>query len=173
MTELTKKDHTLIPNATRDIDENAIMSLSSIVNTLQDVNSGTPRRLVDQLLMAQKKKKNSLMHSNSRKETCALPSNKTSILEMPVKNLNKFDDINVENLSTKLSLDSKTKNETANEIVDIKPEFVRVSLPSKKNMKTESFTNVSKQKILKEEACGENVICNQDLGMEIETSMRY
>lgn len=93
---------------------------------------------------------------------------------MPVKNLNKFDDVNVENLSTKLSLDSKTKNETANEIVDIKSEFMRVSLPSKKNMKTESFTNVSKQKILKEEACGENVIsCNQDLGMEFETSMRY
>ncbi len=54
--ELTEKEHAFIPNVTRDIDENSIISLSTIVNTLEDVNSETPRRLVDQLLMAQKKK---------------------------------------------------------------------------------------------------------------------
>lgn len=166
--DLAEKEQTLLPNATRDVDENSIISLSTIVNTLQDVNSGTPRRLVDQLLMAQKKKKNTIIQDNARKETLTLPSDEKSILPMPAKNSNKFDDINIENLSAKLSLDSKTKNETANEIVDIKEERMRISFPSDKNVKeAESFTNVYKKKILKEEACNENVISSfdQDVGM--------
>jgi len=164
-TTSSEKERTLIPNAAKDIDENSIISLSTIVNTLQDVNSGTPRRLVDQLLMAQKKKKNFLMHNNIRKETCTLPSDEKSISAMPIRNSNKFDDRNVENLSSKLSLDSKTKNE----IVDIKQdiEHISVSFPSNEQMKEmKSFTNVSKKKILKEEPCNENISsCNQDLGM--------
>lgn len=164
--ELTEKEHTLIPNATKDTDENSIISLSTIVNTLQDVNSGTPRRLVDQLLMAQKKKKNAVIQDNARKETFTLPSEK-SILAMPTKNSNKFDDINIENFSAKLSLDSKTKNETTNEIVDMKQERMRISFPSDKNVKeAESFTNVCKKKVLKEEVCHENISSfNQDVGM--------
>jgi len=161
-TTSSEKEHTLIPNAARDIDENSIISLSTIVNTLQDVNSGTPRRLVDQLLMAQKKKKNFLMHDNT-KETCTLPSDEKSISAMPIRNSNKFDDRNVENLSSKLSLDSKTKSE-----IDIKQEHIRVSFPSNKQVKEmESFTNVSKKKILKEEPCNENIVSsfNQDLSM--------
>jgi len=164
-TTSSEKEHTLIPNAAKDIDENSIISLSTIVNTLQDVNSGTPRRLVDQLLMAQKKKKNFLMHDNTRKETYTLPSDEKSISAMSIRNSNKFDNRNVENLSSKLSLDSKTKNE----IVDIKQdiEHIRVSFPSNEQMKEmKSFTNVSKKKILKEERCNENISsCNQDLGM--------
>jgi len=163
-TTSSEKEHTLIPNAAKDIDENNIISLSTIVNTLQDVNSETPRRLVDQLLMAQKKKKNFLMHDDTRKETCTLPSDEKSISAMPIRNSNKFDDRNVENLSSKLSLDSKTKNE----IVDIKQEHIRESFLSNKQVKEiESFTNVSKKKILKEEPCNENVISsfNQDLSM--------
>lgn len=167
--DLAEKEQALLPNATRDIDENSIISLSTIVNTLQDVNSGTPRRLVDQLLMAQKKKKNTIIQDNARKETLTLPSDEKSILPMPAKNSNKFDDINIENLSVKLSLEhSKTKNETANEVIDIKEERMRISFPSDKNVKeAESFTNVYKKKALKEEACNENVISSfdQDVGM--------
>lgn len=163
--ELTEKEHTLIPNITKDIDENSIISLSTIVNTLQDFNSGTPRRIVDQLLMAQKKKKNNtILQDDARKETYTLPSDKKSILAMSVRNSNKYDDINVENRSAKLSIDNQIKNE----IVDLKQEQTRVSFPSNKNIKeVESFTNVSKKNILKEETCNENLISslNQDIGM--------
>ncbi|XP_071554145.1 uncharacterized protein [Temnothorax nylanderi] len=175
-TELTEKENTLIPNATRDVDENSVISLSTIVNTLQDVNSETPRRLIDQLLMAQKKKKNSIIQDNARKETYNLPSNEKSVLAMPttchLPISNKFDDINIKNVLAKLSLDSK-KSEIANEIVDTKQERMRVSVPSSKNGKdVKSFTNVSKKKILKEEACSKNVISsfNQDLGVSLSTS---
>ncbi|EGI63495.1 PREDICTED: uncharacterized protein LOC105148070 isoform X2 [Acromyrmex echinatior] len=158
--ELTEKEHVLIPNITRDIDENSIISLSTIVNTLEDVNSETPRRLVDQLLMAQKKKNHSLMYNNARKEN----SDEKSILAMSIGNSNKFDD-NVENRSAKLSIDSKTKNETINEIVNIKQERRSVSFPPNENvMKAESFTNISKKKML-EDSCNENVVSsiNQDI----------
>lgn len=117
--------------------------------------------------MAQKKKNNSIIQDNTRKETYTLPSNEKSILTVPTGISNKFDDINVENLSAKLSLDSKTNNKTANEISNIKQEHMRVSFPSNKNVKgAESFTNVPEMKISKEETC-ENVVStlNQDLGM--------
>lgn len=161
--QLTEKEHTLIPNIRRDIDENSIISLSTIVNTLEDVNSETPRRLVDQLLMAQKKKNHSLMYNNTRKEN----SDEKSILAMSIGNSNKFNDINVENRSAKLSIDNKTKNETLNEIVNIKQERRSVSFPSNENVKkAESFMNVSKKKML-EDSCNENVVSsiNQDIGM--------
>ncbi|XP_018358203.1 PREDICTED: LOW QUALITY PROTEIN: uncharacterized protein LOC108757997 [Trachymyrmex cornetzi] len=156
--ELTEKEH--IPNIARDIDENSIISLSTIVNTLEDVNSETPRRLVDQLLMAQKKKNHSLMYNNARKEN----SDEKSILAMSIGNSNKFDD-NVENHSAKLSIDSKTKNEIISEIVNIKQERKSILFPSNENIKkAESFTNVSKKKIL-EDSYKENVVSsiNQDI----------
>ncbi|KAG5336180.1 CE192 protein, partial [Acromyrmex heyeri] len=109
--KLTEKEHALIPNITRDIDENSIISLSTIVNTLEDVNSETPRRLVDQLLMAQKKKNHSLI----------------------------------------------------------------VSFPPNENvMKTESFTNVSKKKML-EDSCNENVVSsiNQDIGVSSTSDLTF
>lgn len=118
--------------------------------------------------MAQKKKKNSIIQDNARKETYMLPSNEKSILTMPTGISNKFENINVESLSAKLSLDSKTKNKTANEIADIRQEQMRVSFPSNNNVKeAESFTNIPKIKLLKEETCSENVMTssfNQDLG---------
>ncbi|XP_012060871.1 PREDICTED: uncharacterized protein LOC105624121 [Atta cephalotes] len=168
--ELTEKEHAFIPNVTRDIDENSIISLSTIVNTLEDVNSETPRRLVDQLLMAQKKKNHSLMYNNTRKEN---PDEK-SILAMSIGNSNKFDD-NVENRSTKLSIDSKTKNETINEIVNIKQERRSISFPSNENvMKVESFTNVSKKKMLAD-SCNENVVSsiNQDIGVSSTSDLTF
>lgn len=114
--------------------------------------------------MAQKKKKKNSIIQDARKET-TMPSNEKSILTMPTGIFNKFDD-NIDNHSAKLSLDSKTKNEIANEI-DIQQEPTRISFPLAKDVKeTDPFTNVSKKKI-KEEACSENVSSPfvQELGM--------
>jgi phage pi2 protein 07 len=143
-TELKEKEH--IPNVTKDIDKTSIISLSTIANTLEDVNSETPRRLVDQLLMAQKKKKNPMMQSNVRKETYTLPSDRNSMLAGPIENSKKFDEnINLEIPSTKLLLDNKTKNET----IDVKQECSKMlSFASKE---AESFTNACKEITLKEE----------------------
>lgn len=168
VTELTGKEHTLIPSATRDVDENSIISLSTIVNTLQDVNSGTPRRLVDQLLMAQKKKRHSLMHENARKETYTLPSDK-SVLATSIRNSNIFDEI--KNLSAKLSLDNRTKNEATSEIVDVKQECMTASSFSSQNAKkAESFANTSKQKILKDEACSENIMSSLNRDLDVSST---
>lgn len=157
------------------MDKNNIISLSTILNTLQNVDSGTPRRLVDQILMAQKKKKNSLvMQNNAVQETCVLPSDRKSMLATPTGNFNKFDEDILENLSVKLSLDSKTKNviksETIkDETINVKQERSRVlSFASNENTNaTESFTNICKEKILKEEASNKSVtsLSNQDAGL--------
>ncbi|XP_011874968.1 PREDICTED: uncharacterized protein LOC105565956 isoform X2 [Vollenhovia emeryi] len=166
-TDSTEKEDMRIPS-TRDTDANSILSLSTIANTLQDVDSGTPRRLVDQLLMAQKKKRNSVIQDRSaRKETYTLksPSNEKSIL--PTETANKFDDTNIEALSAKLLLDSKTNNKAANETADVKGECMRVSFPSNKNVKeAKSFADVS-EKIIHDETCDESVTSsfNPDLGV--------
>lgn len=117
--------------------------------------------------MAQKKKKNSIIQDNTRKETYTLPANEKSILTVPTGISNKFSDINVENFSAKLSLESKINDKTANEISDIKQENMRVSFPLNKNVKeAESSRNIPEIKISKEETC-ENMVStfNQDLGM--------
>lgn len=49
----------------KDIEEHSIMSLTSIAQALQDIDNGTPRRLVDQLIMA-KKKKEILAHARRK-----------------------------------------------------------------------------------------------------------
>lgn len=171
----SKEEHTFVANATRDMDKNNIISLSTILNTLQNVDSGTPRRLVDQILMAQKKKKNSLvMQNNAVQETCILPSDRKSMLATPTGDFNKFDEDILENLSVKLSLDSKTKNvmksETIkDETINVKQERSRVSsFASNENTNaTESFTNICKEKILKEEASNKSAtsLSNQDAGL--------
>ncbi|KAL6440928.1 hypothetical protein ACFW04_003374 [Cataglyphis niger] len=168
----SKEEHTFIANATRDMDKDNIISLSTILDTLQNVDSGTPRRLVDQILMAQKKKKNSLiMQNNAIQKTYVLPSDRKSMLATPTGNFNKFDENILENLSVKLSLDSKTKDiiksETIkDEIVNVKQERSRVlSFASNENTNAvESFTSISKGKMLKEEASDKSAtsLFNQD-----------
>ncbi|EFN61997.1 hypothetical protein EAG_01750 [Camponotus floridanus] len=96
----TESKEEFVTNATKDMNKTNIISLSTILNTLQNVDSGTPRRLVDQILMAQKKKKDAI------EETFMLPSNRKSMLAIPAGNSNKFDQDIPENLPTKLSLDS-------------------------------------------------------------------
>ncbi|CAL1688000.1 unnamed protein product [Lasius platythorax] len=169
----SKEERTFVSNA-RDMDESSIISLSTILSTLQNVNSDTPRRLVDQILMAQKKKKNNtVMQNNTVQETDILPSDRKSMLATPTGNSNKFDEDVLENLSTKLSLDSRTKNEIKsetikNETVTVKQERSRVlSFASNKDMNvTESLTNIRKEKMLKEEASDKNATSsfNQDAG---------
>jgi len=164
----TESKEEFVTNATRDMNKTNIISLSTILNTLQNVDSGTPRRLVDQILMAQKKKKN-----NAIEETFILPSDRKSMLAIPAGNSNKFDEDIPENLPTKLSLDSKTKDEirnesVKNETVNVKQEHSRIlSFVSNKNMNVvESFTNIRKEKILKEEASDKNAtLFNQGAGL--------
>lgn len=56
---IASKDKTQNMQSTmKDIEEHSIMSLTSIAQALQDIDNGTPRRLVDQLIMAKKKKGN-------------------------------------------------------------------------------------------------------------------
>ncbi|XP_072748129.1 uncharacterized protein [Anoplolepis gracilipes] len=159
--ELKEEEHTFHANVTRDIDKTNIISLSTIVNTLQNVDSGTPRRLVDRILMAQKKKKNSpVMQNSAVQETYILPFDRKSMLATPTGNSGKFDEDILQNLSAKLSLDSQTKNEIKSETVNVKQQRSSVlSFASNKNMNVaESFTNICKEKIIKEEASDKNAI---------------
>jgi len=162
------KEYAPIPSTTRDLDESSVISLSTIVNTLQDANSGTPRRLVDELLMAQKKKKQPVIQNNARKDTYTLNSDRKSMLVTSSGNLNKFDDNISTDLATKLSLDSKIKSKTKDEITDLKQEYSTLSsFSSTADIKdTESFMNLCKEKVLKEETSDRNVsLFNQDAGM--------
>ncbi|XP_011347218.1 uncharacterized protein LOC105285003 isoform X2 [Ooceraea biroi] len=164
------KEYTPVP--TRDIDQNSVISLSTIVNTLQDANSETPRRLVDELLMAQKKKKQppvtTQVQDNARKDTYTLNSDRKSMFATSSGNYNKFHDNITSDLATKLSLDSRIRGETKNEIADLKQEYSALSsFHSNRDIKeTESFMNVCKEKVSKEEISDRNMTSfNQDAGI--------
>lgn len=107
------------------MEEQSIMSLTSIAQALQDIDSGTPRRLVDQLIMAKKKKKSTQVQEKSvARDTYTLsPSSRKSMPATSNRNIDNFGkDVGLLNLSSKLSLDSKTINET----VDIKHSIPRM-----------------------------------------------
>lgn len=164
MTESEEKEHN--PNTVIDMDN--ILSLSTIANTLQDVHSGTPRRLVDQLLMVRKKKKYSELQHNARKETYTMPSERKSMIATPIANVNKFDEnISIVNLATKLSLDSRIDNESID--INMKQQLSRMlSFASSKNTKNaESFVDTCKEQILKEETDRKSASCllNQHAGL--------
>ncbi|OAD54785.1 hypothetical protein WN48_05984 [Eufriesea mexicana] len=116
----TVKDKTQnIPNTTKDIEEQSIMSLTSIAQALQDIDNGTPRRLVDQLIMAKKKRKPApIQEEDPVRDTYTLmPSNRKSMPITSSRSIDNFEkDMGLLNLSTKLSLDSKMTNET----IDVK-----------------------------------------------------
>lgn len=130
-TKLEEKKH--IPNVTRDnIDEASIISLSTIAHALEDVNNATPRRIVDELLMIQKKKNPyPVIQNNASTETYTLSYDKSSMLTGSIENSKKFDkDVNLEVPSIKLSL---SNNEPKNETIDMKQECLRMlSFSSKK-----------------------------------------
>ena len=87
--------------------EPSIMSLSSIAEVLQNVESATPRTLVDQLIQARKKKKQ--INENVGETYTLVPANRSSLplacntdYEKPER------DLTQSSLKSKLSLDSKT-----------------------------------------------------------------
>ncbi|XP_060816433.1 uncharacterized protein LOC132907390 [Bombus pascuorum] len=106
-----------IPNITKDAEEQSIMSLTSIAQALQDIDNGTPRRLVDQLIMAKKKKKSSQVQEKGVvSDTYTLsPSSRKSMPATSNRNIDNFGkDMGLLNLSSKLSLDSRIINESVN-----------------------------------------------------------
>ncbi|XP_076290421.1 spindle defective 2 isoform X3 [Lasioglossum baleicum] len=99
--------------ATKDIEEQSIMSLTSIAQALQNIDSNTPRRLVDQLIMAKKKKKSTQTKEEANRDTYTVMSNRNSMPATSSRSIESFGkDIAQLNLSSKLSLDSKIPNET-------------------------------------------------------------
>ncbi|XP_061938216.1 uncharacterized protein LOC107995913 isoform X2 [Apis cerana] len=113
---IASKDKTQNMQSTmKDIEEHSIMSLTSIAQALQDIDNGTPRRLVDQLIMAKKKRKSLRMQEENliRDTYTLMPSNRKSMPITPSRDIDNFKkDIGLLNLTTKLSLDSKIINET-------------------------------------------------------------
>lgn len=97
--------------------EHTIMSLSTIAQTLQDIDNGTPRRLVDQLLMAKKQKKKSAAKQleNLTSNTYTLPI--SSRCSLPVCSSNSSKQVSHESSALsrnlKLSLDSKTTSDSS------------------------------------------------------------
>lgn len=129
--------------------------------------------------MAQKKKKNSLvMQNDTEQKTYTLPSDSKSMLAATIENANTFDEDVLENLSAKLSLDSRITSRTKSEIksktvknepIIVKQEHSKVlSFTSNKNMnEIESLTNACEGNIVKEEANDKNATCsfNQTAGL--------
>lgn len=113
------------PSAVKDVEEQSIMSLTSIAQALQDIENGTPRKLVDQLIMAKKKKKPVLIEESSNRNTYTLPSDRKSMPATQSRTVENVErDIGLLNLSSKLSLDSKITNE----MVDAKHSISRILL---------------------------------------------
>ncbi|XP_076393461.1 spindle defective 2 isoform X3 [Megachile rotundata] len=143
-----------IPNTTKDIEEQSIMSLTSIAQALQDIDNGTPRRLVDQLIMAKKKKKPVQVQEEipPRDTYTLLPSNRKSMPATPSRNTENFEkDIKSANFSAKLSLDSKI----ATEMLDVKHSNARtLSFSSNSGAKT-NFDAVCQE--LKKEISSESL----------------
>ncbi|XP_053982063.1 uncharacterized protein LOC128878148 isoform X1 [Hylaeus volcanicus] len=110
------KDKTLQSksNTTKDTEEPSIMSLTCIAQALQDIDNDTPRKLVDQFIMAKKKKKTSQMQDqNVTTDTYTLlASKRKSMPATPSRKIENFEkDMELFNLSSKLSLDSKIATE--------------------------------------------------------------
>ncbi|XP_050579371.1 uncharacterized protein LOC126917036 isoform X1 [Bombus affinis] len=158
-----------IPNITKDVEEQSIMSLTSIAQALQDIDSGTPRRLVDQLIMAKKKKKSTQAQEKSvvRDTYILSPSSRKSMPATSNKNTDNFGkDVALLNLSSKLSLDSKIINET----VDIKH-----SVPRMLSFDSDSGTKINYEAIsqeLKKELSSGNLpsLYSQELKSLLEDS---
>ncbi|XP_076756265.1 spindle defective 2 [Xylocopa sonorina] len=153
-----------VPNAPKDIE--SIMSLTSIAQALEDIDNGTPRRLVDQLIMAKKKKKSvQVQEEKPVRDTYIVPSSRKSMPATPsamsIDNFSK--DVGLINLSTKLSLDSKMISET----VDAKHSIPRMlSFDSNAGTNT-SFVAACHE--LKKEISNRNLTSyNQDFKMLLE-----
>ncbi|KAG7207409.1 hypothetical protein KM043_009059 [Ampulex compressa] len=163
-----------VPNMTKDVQEQSIMSLSSIAQALQDIDNCTPRRLVDQLIMAKKKRKSLQMQGqNVLADTYTLPSDRKSMPATPSFKIQNIESsTGTANLSAKLSLDSKTLNETS----DVKHKIPRIlSFESELDVKAQDILiPTCSQQTLKKETNDKSVMClydqNLDLKMLLEDS---
>ena len=94
--------------------ENSLMSLSSIAQVLHNIDDGTPRKLVDQLIMAKKKKKQtpqvvSDTYTLLPSARCSLPVSNSNTLEAEKpENENTGSEHTLRNPMSKFSLDSRT-----------------------------------------------------------------
>lgn len=119
------KTHT-VPNITKDIEDQSIMSLTSIAQALQDIDNGTPRRLVDQLMAKKKKKFVHVQDDIPVRDTYSL-HRQSMPATTPSKNMSSIEKDGLSYLSGKLSLDSKITSE----MMDVKQPLARmVSLES-------------------------------------------
>ncbi|XP_076635240.1 spindle defective 2 isoform X3 [Colletes latitarsis] len=152
-------------NVTKDIEEQSIMSLTCIAQALQDIDNNTPRKLVDQLIMAKKKKKPIQIQDvdKSRDTYTFSPSKRKSMPATPNTKIDNFEkDLELLNLPSKLSLDSKT----ANEIMAVKH-----SVPTefKKEMSSGNLTSTFNQDVVIGKSTEE--LCNCIVGMSRETDI--
>ena len=156
-----------IPNISKDIEEQSIMSLTSIAQALHDIDNGTPRRLVDQLIMAKKKKKAQVQNENTIGHTYTLLSNRRS---MPATN--NIDDfgknMRLLNYSTKLSLDSKMINES----IDVKhsvPKMLSLDFNSDSKINFEAISQELKKEMSIENRSSKiNAITHERKSVDLE-----
>ncbi|XP_018403102.1 PREDICTED: uncharacterized protein LOC108780026 [Cyphomyrmex costatus] len=149
--ELTEKEHTLNPNITRDIDENSIISLNTIVNTLEDVNSGTPRRIIDQLLMAQKKKYSQISVSFPSNQNVKKAESFTNIPKKKMLEENSYDENVVPSVNQDIGVSSTSDHTFSlqNSTLPCSDKLTALSyVPFKMNRKSfdeESYKNLNIQ----------------------------
>ncbi|XP_033342551.2 spindle defective 2 isoform X3 [Megalopta genalis] len=171
------------PSTTKNTEEQSIMSLTSIAEALQDIDSGTPRRLVDEL-MAKKKKKSAHMIEEANRDTYTmLPLNRKSMPATSSRSIENFEkDIPPLSLSSKLSLDSKIPNETLdlehsassrrslNSNLDAKTNFRTACQNLKKEISNKNLKSSYSQDVV----IGKNTeeLCSCIVGMSREASIQ-
>ncbi|XP_078046228.1 spindle defective 2 isoform X2 [Augochlora pura] len=172
------------PSMTKNTEEQSIMSLTSIAEALQDIDSGTPRRLVDQL-MAKKKKKSAHTTEEMNRDTYTMPpSNRKSMPATSNRSIENFEkDISRLNLSSKLSLDSKIPSESLaiehsvssmrslNSNVDAKTNFKTACQNLKKEISNKNLKSSYSQDVIigknTEELCSCIVGMPREAGIEL------
>ncbi|XP_043466688.1 uncharacterized protein LOC122501361 isoform X2 [Leptopilina heterotoma] len=100
-------------SSTVDMTKESLMSLSSIAQVLENINDGTPRKLVDQLIMANKKRKEPQAVSDTYTVMSftrnSMPASSSNTLEAEKhENDSSYNDRTLKNQSNKFSLDSRT-----------------------------------------------------------------
>ncbi|XP_051156688.1 uncharacterized protein LOC127278761 isoform X2 [Leptopilina boulardi] len=100
-------------SSTVDMTKESLMSLSSIAQVLENINDGTPRKLVDQLIMANKKRKDPTPISDTYTVMSfnrnSMPASTSHTLEAEkIDNDSSYNDRTLKNQTSKFSLDSRT-----------------------------------------------------------------
>ncbi|XP_053997941.1 uncharacterized protein LOC128886802 isoform X3 [Hylaeus anthracinus] len=177
------KDKTLQSksNTTKDTEEPSIMSLTCIAQALQDIDNDTPRKLVDQFIMAKKKKKTSQMQDqNVTTDTYTLlASKRKSMPATPSRKIENFEkDMELFNLSSKLSLDSKIVTEpmgvqSLHKMISFDskalPHFESSCQELKKETSSGNLTSSYNQDVVIGKSTEE--LCNCIVGMSRETNI--